>query len=143
MLLISCACNLHAQDSFLNPYPFSYEIDYSSEFVDSIASPEMTMLDVRYDPEEKVSECCILYNGEQKYHGRILDMQLDNSRQIFVLEKYFSGKYDACLMVVREAEENSNIKVGMLYYADQKKDVSAEKTCYCMLLKDVEANTKH
>ena len=63
-------------------------------------------------------------------------MRIGQNEQVFVLEKYFADKYNACLLIVREAEEISNMKIGMIYYANQKEDPEPKKTCYCLLLKD-------
>lgn len=143
LLLLSCAYATYAQDSFFNPYSFTYEIEYTSEYDDSISAPEATKIEVKYDKEIKTSMCVITFNGEQKYKGRILDMRLGQNNQTFVLDKYFFDKYDAFLLVVRENEGNSNMKIGMIYYANQSEDSASEKTCYCMMLKDVEKEQKH
>jgi len=137
-LLLSCAYKTFAQDSFQNPYRFVYEIEYTSEYMDTIASTNLAKLEVSYDKEQKSSVCSITYNGEQKYQGRVLDMQLDKDHQTFVLEKYFMNKYNACLMVARGTGENRDAKIGMIYYANQKEDSASEKTCYCLMLKDVD-----
>ena len=79
-----------------------------------------------------------MYNGEQRYQGRILDIQLDKDHQTFVLEKYCMNKYNACLLVARGTGENRDAKIGMIYYANQKEDPASEKTCYCLMLKDVD-----
>ena len=135
VLFLSCAYS-YAQDSFSNPYSFSYEIESSTEYNDSILSPQTTRLDVNYDNRLKTPICLIRYNGKQMYEGRILDMRIGQNEQVFVLEKYFADKYNACLLIVREAEEISNMKIGMIYYANQKEDPEPKKTCYCLLLKD-------
>ena len=138
LLILSCAYTAYAQDSFRNPYTFSYEIEYTSEYMDTIASSDLAKLEVKYDKEKKSSVCSIMYNGEQKYQGRILDIQIAKDHQTFVLEKYFMNKYNACLMVARGTGENSDVKIGMFYYANQKEDPASEKTCYCLMLKDVD-----
>lgn len=142
IIVIFCTCISYAQDSFFNPYSFAYEIEYSTEYIDSITLPTATKIEVQYDVESKTSTCTISYNGEQKYQGRVLDMQLDQSKQTFVLEKYFYKKYNACLLVVKEPEENSDLKVAMIYYANMKEDSASGKTCYCLLLKDIEKDVK-
>ncbi len=138
LLLLSCAYSVYAQDSFQNPYKFTYEIEYTSEYMDTIASSNLARLEVRYDATQKSSVCSIMYNGEQRYQGRILDIQLDKDHQTFVLEKYFMNKYNACLLVARGTGENRDAKIGMIYYANQKEDPASEKTCYCLMLKDVD-----
>ena len=138
LLLLSCAYSVYAQDSFQNPYKFTYEIEYTSEYMDTIASSTLARLEVRYDATQKSSVCSIMYNGEQRYQGRILDIQLDKDHQTFVLEKYFMNKYNACLLVARGTGENRDAKIGMTYYANQKEDPASEKTCYCLMLKDVD-----
>ena len=143
LLLLSCAYNVYAQDSFRNPYNFTYEIEYTSEFMDTIASSGLATLEVRYDAAQKTSVCSVMYKGEQKYQGRILDIQLDKDRQTFVLEKYFMNKHNACLLVARGTGENIETKIGMIYYANQKEDPASEKTCYCLMLKDVDKKQNH
>ena len=106
--------------------------------MDTIASSNLARLEVRYDATQKSSVCSIMYNGEQRYQGRILDIQLDKDHQTFVLEKYFMNKYNACLLVARGTGENRDAKIGMIYYANQKEDPASEKTCYCLMLKDVD-----
>lgn len=138
LLFLSCAYSVYAQDSFRNPYSFVYEIEYTSEFMDTIASTDLARLEVRYDAVQKSSVCSIMYNGEQKYKGRILDMQLDKDHQTFVLEKYFMNRYNACLIVARGTGEHRDTKIGMIYYANQKEDSASGKTCYCLMLKDVD-----
>ena len=133
------AYQIYAQDSFVNPYVFTYEIEYSSEYPDSITYPTTTKMEVKYDKSTKNSICCISYNGEQKYWGRILDRRLEPNHQVYVLEKYFFNKYNACLLITKEADVNSDTKVGMIYYANQNEDTASEKTCYCLFLKDVDA----
>ena len=76
IIVIFCTCISYAQDSFFNPYSFAYEIEYSTEYIDSITLPTATKIEVQYDVESKTSTCTISYNGEQKYQGRVLDMQL-------------------------------------------------------------------
>lgn len=98
----------------------------------------MAKLEVKYDIDRKASTCSLSYNGEQRYLGRVLDMRLEKDRQTFVLENYFQNRYNACLLVAREGGENSDIKIGMIYYANQKEDSASEKTCFCLLLKDVD-----
>lgn len=137
-MLLSCAYQVYAQDSFANPLTFIYEIEYSSEYTDSIVSPSTTRVEVKYDINTRTSICRILYNGELKYSGRILDSRLERDRQTFVLEKYFSNKYNACLLIAKESTEISDTKVGMIYYANQNEDPASEKTCYCLFLKDVD-----
>ncbi len=142
-VLLFCAYQVYAQNSFTNPFVFTYEIEYSSEYSDSITSPATTKIEVKYDKDTKSSMCCISYNGEQKYFGRILDRRLESNNQIFVLEKYFYDKYNACLLITKEATENSDMKVGMIYYANQNEDTASEKTCYCLFLKDVDSLQNH
>ena len=136
--LLSCAYQSYAQDSFANPYAFTYIIEYSTEYADSITSPEETKIEVKYDKNTRTSTCNISYNGVQKYGGTILDKQIEANRQLFILEKYFFNKYNACLLIAKEPDTISDTKVGMIYYANQREDAAPEKTCYCLFLKDVD-----
>lgn len=72
----------------------------------------------------------------EKYCGRVLDRRLEKDVQVFVLERYFLNKYNACLQITRKSEDLTDQKIGMIYYANQKEDTAKEKTCYCLLLRD-------
>lgn len=141
LVLQFCAKVSFAQDSFHNPYTFSYYIDFTTEFKDSICIPEQTRIDVTYDKKSKVSYCTIMLNGEQMYKGRILDRKIESDNQTFLLDKYFVQKYNACLSIIRGSEID-NLKVAMIYYANQSEDREDDKTCYCLFLTDVERTKK-
>ena len=141
-MILFCVLQVCAQDSFHNPYRFSYYIDYSTEFEDSIQIPEMTRIDVKYDAKRKSPICTILFNGEQKYLGRILDSNLDLDHQTFLLDSFFENKYNAYLCITRGSDFDDQ-KVGMIYYANPQEDIAPEKTCYCYFLSDVETTSDY
>ena len=136
LFLLFCACACYAQNSFQNPFSFTYSIESSSELNDSISKPESTKIKVCYD-KNNTSICTILYNGEVKYCGRIIDMKLYNDYQIFILENFFQQCCNACLTIVRDSNLNNDQKIAMIYYANQDEDTAFEKTCICMFLTDI------
>lgn len=73
----------------------------------------------------------------------MLDRRLERDKQEYVLENYFFNKYNACLLITRETDENSDTKVGMIFYANQREDSAPQKTCYCLFLKDEETTVNH
>jgi hypothetical protein len=127
---------IYAQDSFTNPFSFTYNIEYSTEYTDSIYHPDETKIEVRYDKNKRLSVCRILFNGNIKYSGYILDTQLNSNNQTYILEKYFDNKYDACLSITKNSELADDQKVAMIYFANLQEDPSPNKTCICMFLKD-------
>lgn len=138
IFLIKLFCALHclAQDSFTDPYSFSYNIDFSSELTKDSISSKTGMIETTFNKEEKISYCRILYENCKRYEGRIIDMQLYHDRQEFTLEKFTSGTYNAKLIIVK-SDELSDKKIALIYYTDTK-DQSLKDRCICMILSNIE-----
>lgn len=132
-MILSCACTLCvAQDSFRNPNRFRYLIEYSTEYTtDSIKG----VFDVTYDVGKRMSSYILRYDDGKERHGIVKDKQLDMNRQVFRLEKFFEGKYDAQLAVSRKDNTESQ-KVAFIYYSNPSEDTAADKTCICLILED-------
>lgn len=131
-VLLSCGILSRAQDSFHNPNRFKYIIERSSEYeTDSICGK----LSVSYDNETCMSSYCLQYNDGREIKGLVIDKQLDLNSQVFKLEKFFYGKYNACIAIYRKDSGESQ-KVGFIYYDNQEEDVAPEKTCIFLMLED-------
>lgn len=136
LVLLSCVCTSHAQDSFFNPYSFRYHVEFSSELSEDTLIEDMGTLVVTYDSDRRKSTCTLTYRDNVRYKGFVLDMQLNLYRQDFLLENFFEGGHNAKLTITRD-EDASNQKVALIYYADPKVDPLPDKTCICLLLSDV------
>lgn len=96
----------------------------------------MGKLVVTYDSEQRKQCCTLTYRDSVRYKGNIIDMQLYQKRQDFMLENFFGGGSHAKLTITRD-EDGSNQKVALIYYANPKEDPLPDKTCICLLLSDV------
>lgn len=134
--LLFCASICLAQDSFFNPNSFRYSIDSSSEYPDGLDESEPSCIDVIYDFAKRISLCTITINGNIAYSGKILDKRLDKDNQMYLLENFFQGKYNGYMSITRGADSD-NIKVAMIYYANQHDEIS-KNTCICLLLTDID-----
>lgn len=136
IIVLSCVCTSHAQDSFFNPYSFRYHVEFSSELPEDTLVADMGRLVVTYDSEQRKQCCTLTYRDSVRYKGNIIDMQLYQKRQDFMLENFFGGGSHAKLTITRD-EDGSNQKVALIYYANPKEDPLPDKTCICLLLSDV------
>lgn len=91
---------------------------------------------VTYDSEQRKQCCTLTYRDSVRYKGNIIDMQLYQKRQDFMLENFFGSGSHAKLTITRD-EDESNQKVALIYYANPKEDPLPDKTCICLLLSDV------
>ena len=135
IVILSCVCASHAQDSFFNPYSFRYHVEFSSELSEDTLIADMGTLVVTYDSEQRKPYCALTYGDSVRYEGSIIDMQLYLNRQDFTLQNFFEGGHNAKLTITRD-EDASNQKVALIYYADPKADPLPDKTCICLLISD-------
>ena len=135
IIILSCARNGFAQDSFHNPNTFTYLIEYSSELSEEKSYTVCGVLAVRYDALTRVSSYQVSYKDGTERTGRILDKTLEQDRQVFLLEAFFPGKKNAVMSIIK-GKELTNMKVAMIYYSNQDEDTNKEKTCICLILLD-------
>ena len=135
IIILSCARNGFAQDSFHNPNTFTYLIEYSSELSKEKSDTVCGVLAVRYDALTRVSSYQVSYKDGTERTGRILDKTLEQDRQVFLLEAFFPGKKNAVMSIIK-GKELTNMKVAMIYYSNQDEDTNKEKTCICLILLD-------
>lgn len=135
-IILFCAETSFAQDSFNNPISFSYSIDCSSDYPDGLDESKASRINVVYDKKSRMSHCTITINDNIVYSGKILDKQLKSEQQLFLLENFFQGKYNAYMSITKGADYD-DLKVAMIYNAQQKDDPVNNK-CICLLLTDID-----
>lgn len=74
IIILSCVCTSHAQDSFFNPYSFRYHVEFSSELPEDTLVADMGKLVVTYDSEQRKQCCTLTYRDSVRYKGNIIDI---------------------------------------------------------------------
>ena len=135
LTLLSCAYDGYAQDSFLNPTNFKYNIEYSSELPNDTLSATVGLLTVRFDNDLKTSFCTLRYNNHIRFQGRVIDVQLNRDRQLFKLANFFGNSQPADMTIIKSTEI-SDQKVALIYPSGVNKDTTNEQKFICLLLTD-------